>query len=225
MMFSWLLLLRLLHVSLAADCYFRDGSPALIKHGTGSYVQCPGVDWCCRPTDTCSTNGLCRDVNNYPDGSNVTFSNGASANMTGLYRTPACVNSDFSGCVTQCTGASSSSFSFLWACNDGLTEYCCIGGHSQYDQKACCSDNATFELGSASTSSSTTSIVTSSKTSSPFNTTLTTTPSSTSTPTAAAPTSSTTKGSSDSLSEGTKIGIGVGLAVSVAIEKRRSREN
>ena len=82
-------------------CFFRNGDAAVA--GPQVYVQCPGLTSCCLPTDTCVSNGLCRDVNNHVDGSLTSQNNGAGYNFTGLYQSPACVNADFTGCDLECT--------------------------------------------------------------------------------------------------------------------------
>lgn len=79
----------------SALCFYHDGTLA------ASYVQCPGVDWCCKPTDTCVSNGLCRDINNKEDGSMTTLADG-SFNFNGLYQTASCANNNWSGCENQC---------------------------------------------------------------------------------------------------------------------------
>jgi hypothetical protein len=92
------LLILSLIASSTATCYNRDRTVA-----TG-FEPCPGQKYCCKPTDTCATNGLCIDINNrLPDVVVTPLSDGSVVNGTYLYQTTTCTNADFSGCVTQCS--------------------------------------------------------------------------------------------------------------------------
>ncbi|KAL2012387.1 hypothetical protein VTN00DRAFT_5105 [Thermoascus crustaceus] len=195
-----LLSLALTHL-VSATCYYRDGSIA------DNDVPCPDSNICCPSKDTCMDNGLCRDVNNHPNGS-LTYLPGAANpgpyNYTGLYYTSSCQSKSFTNCIVPCTTYSSNSGQYVWACNDALTSYCCHYDPVSLSHQDCCS-NGTFPLPSPKvlgeqTSSSTT--TTPSFTSSTSAISSASTNSQTSNPT-----------SESSLSTGAKAGIGVGVAV------------
>lgn len=61
-------------------------------------------------------NGLCRDVNNHPNGS-LTYLPGAADpgpyNYTGLYYTSSCQSKSFTNCIVACTTCNAPYFSPL----------------------------------------------------------------------------------------------------------------
>ncbi|KAH9841233.1 hypothetical protein Tdes44962_MAKER07845 [Teratosphaeria destructans] len=141
----------LLNSLVAATCYYRNGNVAVI--GSEEYEQCPGSSFRCLPTDSCASNGLCIDINNHANGSLTSQGNGVYYNFTGLYQTPACVDSYCRNCDTECAALSTnaSSRSYIWACNTGLTDYCCASGSDEPDQGSCCNSDTNFALASPTT--------------------------------------------------------------------------
>ncbi|KAF1823934.1 uncharacterized protein K489DRAFT_169468 [Dissoconium aciculare CBS 342.82] len=130
-----LLVLALHTLAVRAACYNRDGSPA-----SSGYKQCPGQNFCCNDDQKCTASGVCQAAgNNLPD---------TSSPFTYLYTSPACVNADFSGCQTQCTSKSVAKVAPIWACNSGLTNYCCHVSNAPFvDPQSCCKDTgALFQL-------------------------------------------------------------------------------
>jgi hypothetical protein len=66
-------------------------------------TPCAGSNMCCPQGDSCMDNGICRDKNNFPNGTKVTFPDGDSYNYTGLYMTSSCQDKSYQGCTVPCT--------------------------------------------------------------------------------------------------------------------------
>lgn len=73
--------------------------------------------YCCEPKDTCVTQGLCQDRNNYLNGA-LTYFVGATGpeNYTRLYKTASCTNEDWSNCINHCPSSSKQSKHALARC-------------------------------------------------------------------------------------------------------------
>ena len=71
----------------AEFCYWADGSAAT------DTMQCGTENWCCYGSDTCMQNGLCRDINNDPNG---------TITEPGLYQVESCNNANYTGCLSYC---------------------------------------------------------------------------------------------------------------------------
>ncbi|KAF7191857.1 hypothetical protein HII31_06902 [Pseudocercospora fuligena] len=200
--FLWILVRNV-----AADCYLNNGVSA------SSYNACPGEGFCCESTAQCATNGMCFDPANKPDGSNITF--GGSRNLTGLYQMPGCVNQSLDGCVQSCPLLDSGTYlSYIWACNDELTEYCCVGefGQNIYNFRSCCKDGNNFRAEPGlrmNVVDNNTAATTSAASASTSGTASSATSSAASSNSSA---SSNRDNASEGLSTGAKAGIGVGVA-------------
>ncbi|KAJ0415604.1 hypothetical protein BJY00DRAFT_293174 [Aspergillus carlsbadensis] len=192
----------------SSTCYYRDGTIAEEDE------PCPNSNICCPSGGTCLDNLLCRDENNFLNGSTVTFP-GGTYNYTDLYHTSSCQSQSYDGCSVQCTTHDSDSGKYIWACDSTLTSYCCHSDAESLAQYDCC-QNGTFSLATPSQSTSTTS--TTSTTSSPTLSSSTATVSTTASMTAdqsplPTATNTTEPQLSSSLSTGAKAGIGVGISV------------
>ncbi|KAL3486344.1 hypothetical protein BJX62DRAFT_242043 [Aspergillus germanicus] len=187
----------------SSTCYYRDGTTAEDDE------PCPDSNVCCPSGATCLDNLLCRDENNFQNGSTVTFPSG-TYNYTDLYQTSSCQSRSYDGCSIQCTTYDSDSGKYIWACDSMLTSYCCHSDTESLAQYDCC-QNGTFSLAAPSESTSTTSTT---STTSSSTLSVSTAPISTtadqSTPIA---TGTTEQHPSSSLSTGAKAGIGVGISV------------
>lgn len=105
---------------------------------------------------------------------------------------------------------SSSSFEYVWACNAGLTSYCCHDNRLNLAQRDCC-DNGTFTLPSPTVvGDPATSTTLNPRTSVSINSN-----SSTSYATSTSSTNTQSYSSSSPLSTATKIGIGLGVSLGV----------
>ncbi|KAL5335489.1 hypothetical protein BJX70DRAFT_410386 [Aspergillus crustosus] len=191
----------------SSTCYYRDGTIAEDDE------PCPDSRICCPSGDTCMDNFLCRDQNNFANGSTVTFP-GGTYNYTDLYHTSSCQSQSYDGCSIQCTTYNSDSGEYVWACDSALTSFCCHSGPDSLAQYDCC-QNGTFSLASPNqgTSTGSTTLTTSSSTLSGSAASISTTadaPATTATSTIAPDPSS-------SLSTGAKAGIGVGVAAAVIL--------
>jgi hypothetical protein len=113
-------------------------------------------------------------------------------------------------CVNDFFTDSSSSFDYIWACNAGLTSYCCHDSRLNLSQRDCC-DNGTFTLPSLTVvGDSATSTTSNTRTSVSINSN-----SSTSYATSTSSTNTQSHSSSSPLSTATKIGIGLGVPLGV----------
>jgi hypothetical protein len=70
----------------STSCYYVGGAEDTARY------QCPFSNHCCPIGATCTTNGLCQDINNHIDKSLTQFSGGNFYNMTGLYMSGACTS-------------------------------------------------------------------------------------------------------------------------------------
>ncbi|KAL2841222.1 hypothetical protein BJY01DRAFT_217711 [Aspergillus pseudoustus] len=214
-------LVLLLASRASSTCYYRDGTIA------NNDEPCPNSNICCPSGDTCMDNLLCRDKNNFANGSTVTFP-GGTYNYTDLYHTSSCQSQSYNGCSIQCTTYDSDSGEYIWACDSALTSYCCHSDPESLAQYDCC-QNGTFSLASPSQDTSTSTSMTSSLTPSGS-----TSPTSTTSDLSATTAPNTIEPDpSSSLSTGAKAGIGVGAAVAgitaislviVLVRSRRKRE-
>ncbi|KAF1823933.1 uncharacterized protein K489DRAFT_368874 [Dissoconium aciculare CBS 342.82] len=190
---SILLVLSSVASSLAA-CYNRDGTLA-----SSAYQACPGQTYCCKTTDTCTSNGLCQDTSNHlPKTDLVYYADGSSANFTNLYQTTTCTNADFSGCVPQCTTRA------LFQ----LPQAIVIPWNSTVSPATTFSSRLPQTTTTTSSASSVSSL--------PAASTLSTTISGTPTAFVSGPssTSSIAADTASGVSQGTQIGIGIGVGVS-----------
>ncbi|KAF3402000.1 hypothetical protein F1880_009838 [Penicillium rolfsii] len=188
---------------ISATCYYRNGTIAYDD------TPCSDSPMCCRLGDACMTNGLCRDKNNHPNGS-LTIFGVQEYNFTGLYATASCQERSYQNCSIECSTYSSSSFDYVWACNTGLTSYCCHDSSLNLAQRDCC-NNGTFTLPSPTVLGvSATSTTSNTRTSVSINSN-----SSTSYATSTSSTNTQSHNSSSSLSTATKIGIGLGVTLGV----------
>ncbi|KAL6233781.1 hypothetical protein BDW75DRAFT_214131 [Aspergillus navahoensis] len=200
-------LVLLLASRASSTCYYRDGTIAEDDE------PCPNSSICCPSGDTCMDNLLCRDKNNFANGSTVTFP-GGTYNYTDLYHTSSCQSQSYNGCSIQCTTYNSNSGEYIWACDSTLTSYCCHSGPESLAQYDCC-QNGTFSLASPSQSTSTTG--TTSSTSASTLSSSTVSISTTASSSATTATNTIEPNPSSSLSTGAKAGIGVGIAAAVII--------
>ncbi|KAL4937332.1 hypothetical protein BDV06DRAFT_74972 [Aspergillus oleicola] len=191
----------------SSTCYYRDGTIAEDDE------PCPNSNICCPSGDTCMDNLLCRDKNNFANGSTVTFT-GGTYNYTDLYHTSSCQSQSYNECSIQCTTYNSGSGEYIWACDSTLTSYCCHSDPESLGQYDCC-QNGTFSLASPSQGTSTTS-TTSTSSSATFSGSTTFT-STTTDPSRTTATSTIEPDPSSSLSTGAKAGISVGVAAAVII--------
>ncbi|KAL4789065.1 hypothetical protein BDV19DRAFT_374677 [Aspergillus venezuelensis] len=135
-------LMILLASHASSTCYYRDGTIAEDDE------PCLNSNICCPSGDACMDNLLCRDKNNFANGSTVTFT-GGTYNYTDLYHTSSCQSQSYNGCSIQCTTYNSDSGEYIWACNSALTSYCCHSDPESLGQYDCC-QNGTFSLASPS---------------------------------------------------------------------------
>ncbi|KAL3444926.1 hypothetical protein BJX65DRAFT_310515 [Aspergillus insuetus] len=172
-------------------------------------APCPDSNVCCPSGATGLDNLLCRDENNFSNGSTGTLP-GGTYNYTDLYHTSSCQSQSYDGCSIRCTTYDSGSGKYIWACDSTLTSYCCHSDTESLAQYDCC-QNGTFSLVAHSQSTSTTS--TTSTTSSSILSVSTAPISTTADRTTPTPTDTTEPHPSSSLSTGAKAGIGVGISV------------
>ncbi|KAH8689002.1 hypothetical protein BGW36DRAFT_391559 [Talaromyces proteolyticus] len=201
-------------MSESTTCYYRNGTVA------ENDTPCANSEMCCPSGDACMSNGLCRDKNNFQNGSTVTFPGGVTYNYTGLYYTPSCRNETYDSCSIQCTTYDSYKGQYIWACNAALTSYCCHLDSDNLGQDDCCS-HGIFSLASpvilgdtvsSTTAPTMTAATTTSGSPAKTDTNTTSSPSVTSTPI-----STPAPSSAAPLSSGAKAGIGVGVAAAVII--------
>ena len=89
-----------LHIALSSQaCYYASGQVALDD------IPCPESNHCCPSGDTCMSNGICRDNNNFNNGANATLSDGKTFNATGLYNAGSCQTPNMEDCSLSCVNS------------------------------------------------------------------------------------------------------------------------
>jgi hypothetical protein len=96
----------------SSTCYYRDGTIAEDDE------PCPDSNVCCPSGATCLDNLLCRDENNFSNGSTVTFP-GGTYNYTDLYHTSSCQSRSYDECSIQCTTCMHPTEFFLFSRDKG----------------------------------------------------------------------------------------------------------
>jgi hypothetical protein len=100
----------------SSTCYYRDGTIAEEDE------PCPNSNSCCPSGATCQDNLLCRDENNFLNGSTVTFP-GGTYNYTDLYHTSSCQSRSYDGCSVQCTTSTHPTEFLLFSQNKSCNRY------------------------------------------------------------------------------------------------------